>query len=140
MAATRQVLRTMPETVKIGAKAIDVRVQDNLVAGKDRYMGLADWSGAEIALEGRQSSHELVNTLVHEILHLHCKRGAIQDIEEIHKYEEFIVNLMSNVFCEMVMENPALMKWIVNTLRQSDEGRDRMRKYGKERQKEGGDE
>lgn len=127
MGASRTVLRTMPETVKIGAKIIDTRVEENLKNKGRPHLGFCSWNEGEIALEKNQSSHEMVNTFIHEVLHLHCRRAGAEHFGDFHKIEEYVVNLMGNVICEIITENPDLVRWMVNTLRKPDEGREKVR-------------
>lgn len=127
-------LRAMPATVKIGSKIIDVRATDCL--RESRQLGHCNWFQSDIAVERHQSSHELVNTLLHEVLHLHCRKASAEHVDDFRKIEEYIVNLMAISFCEIVTDNPELVRWMVNTLKRPDEDRERMREYAPDAEEE----
>jgi hypothetical protein len=91
----------IPESIKIGAKTLQVRVQHYL--SDDGELGNCLPNQGLIRIENLQPEDEKEETLLHEILHCCCSFAGIQDDEKLT--EEELISRISPILYTVLKEN-----------------------------------
>jgi hypothetical protein len=97
-----------PKKVKVGYRTYLIKPAD---LGGDRY-GQCDNVKAVIRYDPEMHSGDLevLNTVVHELLHSCWSVGALEDTDP----EEKTVTVLANQLSGLLRDNPALLEWIVS--------------------------
>jgi hypothetical protein len=103
----------VPKKVKIGYSIFDIDSRDEAWKEKNRAVGMCKVDKSLIEYYNAQSEPEIVNTILHEILH------AIVYVFDIDfdnaKKEECLVTKMANGLHTLLLDNPELLKWLLES-------------------------
>lgn len=108
--ATKRRRRT-PKRIKIGYADFSLIPRTRRWGIRHKAMGLCKPDQQEIQYDATQGPSELVNTILHEMLH-----GVVYmfDINfKNEKEEEHVVRKMANGIHTVLNDNPELLKWVL---------------------------
>ena len=106
-----------PKAVKVIGQTFQVTFHDNIVQ-EDGQKVQGDMSSQEGRIRVRNSRPFVeVDTLIHEIFHaLEYKVGL--------DHNEYWVHRIATGFTQVLKDNPAVAKYIIERLKEDDDGRD----------------
>ena len=100
--------------VKVGYKYYDIKEIDAEVANTDAIYGDTDNDASVIRVRTEKVQDlEIMNTLVHEILHAVCSVFNIYPVDASGVEEERVVNLMANGLTTVIVDNPEFLDQLV---------------------------
>lgn len=103
----------IPTTVKIGYSTFKIEPQNSNWKDKNKAVGMCRVEKSLIEYCSEQSQTEIVNTILHEILHAVI---YVFDIEfDTNKKEECLVTKMANGLHTLLSDNPDLMRWLAES-------------------------
>lgn len=104
----------IPEYVMIGWKRFDIRVWDPELASAKHQYGECDHVKQVISLDMTHSEQQIVETLIHEMLHATYDVGCFKrNDDDNHRFdEERTVSFTSHWLCTMLSQNPAVTTMI----------------------------
>lgn len=103
----------VPKKVKIGYSTFNIDSKDEAWKEKNRAVGMCKVDKSLIEYFNQQSDSEIVNTIIHEILHAIV---YVFDIEfDSAKKEECLVTKMANGIHTLMLDNPELLKWLLES-------------------------
>ena len=99
------------DTIKIGYTTYDIQVWDKMTATTNEAYGEFYEKEQVIGIDGNQKGSQLVNTLLHEIMHgIIFQYGLkIDDEKKTEAKEEHIVNATTNGLSAVFVDNPWLL-------------------------------
>ncbi len=102
----------VPRKIKIGYSTFDIESRTQEWKIKHKAVGRCQVDKSLIEYDFTQSGPEVVNTVIHEILHAII---YIFDIEfDSHKKEEYLVRKLSNGIQTVFCDNPEFLEWIMS--------------------------
>jgi hypothetical protein len=108
---TKKKALKVPKKVKIGYLTFDIDSKDSAWKDRNKAVGMCKVEQSLIEYCKEQSSPEIVNTIIHEILHALV---YVFDIEfDNTKKEESLVTKMANGIHTLLLDNPDLLKWLL---------------------------
>ena len=101
-------------TIKIGYTRYDIQVWDKMTATSNEAYGEFYEKEQVIGIDGNQKGGQLVNTLLHEIMHGIIFQYGLKDGLEPKGdvKEEQIVNATTNGLSAVFKDNPWLLPWM----------------------------
>jgi hypothetical protein len=107
---TRKKALKVPKKVKIGYSTFNIDSKDSTWKEKNQAVGMCSVDKSLIEYCKEQSDPEIVNTVIHEILHALI---YVFDMEfDSSKKEECLVTKMANGLQTLLLDNPELLKWL----------------------------
>lgn len=107
----------VPSKVKIGYATFKLSPKDESWSKKQRALGECHSDKSLIEYSQNQNKNELVNTILHEILHA---INYIFDIEyKNSKEEEIIVRKLANGLQTVLCDNKDFVEWMIKSMEQS---------------------
>lgn len=101
----------IPSKVKIGYSTFKIQSKNSKWKEKNDAVGLCTVDKSLIEYCAEQTESELVNTILHEILHAVI---YIFDIEfGSDSKEEYFVRKMTNGLHTLFVDNPELLSWLI---------------------------
>lgn len=100
-------ISNFPSVIRLGYQDIKITVKDYEEA-QGSYSSDRHEISLNVALEGS----EVLNTIVHEILHAGIYIYGIREEFKDSDHEEKVVNALGNAFTEVLVRNPKLVSWI----------------------------
>lgn len=128
-----------PSKVELGYRTFRLNLVDDVTTpgpdgSKDvSVFGSCNLLDGIVEISKDQSSHEMVNTVLHEMLHAGFRLSGMQEDKAFAELEERVVITVANSITELMRRNPDLFKWMTGTLsrddvpvreRNDDQGRD----------------
>lgn len=113
------VIRKTPKRVKIGYLDFKLVPRSKKWSIKHKALGMCVPEDAHIAYYSKQKRSEIVNTILHEILH-----GVVYmfDINfRSARDEERVVRKMANGLHTILKDNPHFLEWIMQNANREDE-------------------
>ena len=110
----------LPETtIKIGYTKYEIQVWDKMTATSNEAYGEFYEKEQVIGIDGNQKGSQLVNTLLHEIMHgIIFQYGLKLDNEKTSEArEEMVVNATTNGLSAVFVDNPWLLPWIQSEIK-----------------------
>lgn len=92
----------IPSKIDIGFRTFDVVSQKYL-----NSMGAVTNTRRLIQLDSEQRDEDMLDTVLHECLHVMVHDSQLVDDQE----EEKLVTVLANKFTELMLRNPELMDW-----------------------------
>tara|TARA_B100000745_G_scaffold40680_1_gene24838 strand:+ start:54 stop:452 length:399 start_codon:yes stop_codon:yes gene_type:complete len=110
-------------TIKIGYTRYDIQVWDKMTATSNEAYGEFYEKEQVIGIDGNQKGGQLVNTLLHEIMHGIIFQYGLKDGLEPKgdAKEEQIVNATTNGLSAVFVDNPWLLPWIQTEIKKDQE-------------------
>ncbi|MFN4975282.1 MAG: hypothetical protein ACK5GV_08565 [Bacteroidota bacterium] len=103
----------VPNKVKIGYSLFNIESRDEAWKERNGAVGMCKVDKSLIEYCKEQSQPEIVNTIIHEILHAVV---YMFDIDfDTAKKEECLVTKMANGLHTLILDNPELLKWLVES-------------------------
>lgn len=106
------IFHLIPNPIKIGYQDIKISEFDFI----DGEQGCYRADESEIRVREGLSNRELLNTILHEVLHAIIYCYGLKDNFKNDGDEEKIVNALGNGLTEVILRNPALVKFIEKSL------------------------
>jgi|TARA_Y100000310_G_C20367322_1_gene661830 hypothetical protein len=102
------------KTIKIGYTNYEIQVWDKMTATSNEAYGEFYEKEQVIGIDGNQKGGQLVNTLLHEIMHgIIFQYGLkLENETKTEVKEEHIVNATTNGLSAVFMDNPWLLPWM----------------------------
>jgi len=98
----------LPAKIRVGYKVYDVEDWDRKEAEGACMVGVSSFSRSQIKVCRDFGDEETFNTLIHEIFHCCYKVGDL----EPGNSEEKVITVMTNMFIQVLQDNPDLIKFI----------------------------
>lgn len=102
----------LPKKIVIGFRTFDVSVHDNL----PNIMGSVNSNKRIIYLENGHHRHDLLDTVIHECLHVMVDDSNLVDESD----EEKLVATLANKFTELFIRNSKLLDWMRQQAKETD--------------------
>ena len=104
--------KKLPDTIRVGYQDIKITAVD---MGDD--YGRYNSQTARIDYDPDRNKREVVNTIIHEVLHAISHTQGLRVITfKNEELEENIINSFANGFTQVFLDNPALLDWIAENL------------------------
>lgn len=101
----------LPAHVTVGWKRFAIEVWDPKVAAALHRYGECDHIAAVIRLDLTHSDEQVMETLIHEMLHAAVEVGALSHGDSpMHWDEERVVSFMGSWLSTMLLQNPEVAK------------------------------
>lgn len=101
----------VPKKIKIGYSNFTISSTDKDWKIKNKAVGLCAVEKSLIEYCKEQSDSEIVNTIIHEILHAVI---YIFDVEfDTVKKEEYVVKKLANGLQTLLIDNPEFLSWLM---------------------------
>jgi|TARA_B100000214_G_scaffold324724_1_gene261872 phage terminase large subunit-like protein len=107
--------------IKIGYTKYKLQVWDKLTASSNEAYGEFFQREQAIGIDGNQSGTQLVNTLLHEIMHGIVYQYGMKMDGDADVREETMVNVITNGLCQVYVDNPWLLPWIQREIKSDSE-------------------
>lgn len=105
--AAEKIKRRRPRKLQIADKTYSVVSRSKEWGAKHKAFGRCHYDKQVIEYAREQDVIELVDTIIHEVLH-----AAIQEYNITVKSEEKIVTALANSVTDILVKNPHLLSWI----------------------------
>ena len=106
-----ELLKLLPKTIKVCYADVDIDISNCKTFQEDCY-GEYDCRSNKITVANDIEDKDLINTLMHELLHASAWYGGLKDdgapLEDDNK-EEHVINVLANQLCQILRDNPKLM-------------------------------
>lgn len=115
---TRRKLRRTPKRIKIGYSVFKLIPRSSNWGARNKAFGLCQPDEAKICFDKTQKRTELVNTILHEMLH-----GIVYMFDINFKSmrdEENVVRKMANGLQVVFRDNPEFLEWILQNTTKDD--------------------
>jgi hypothetical protein len=106
---------TPPTEIKVGWKVFKLNLRWNPPTKDD--FGNMDHAGDRINISKRLKGLNRVEVVVHELFHAMANIWSID--KHLEEKEEAIVDSFGNAFVTVVKDNPGLLEWILNEVKES---------------------
>ena len=106
-----ELLKLLPKTIKVCYADVDIDISNCKTFQEDCY-GEYDCRSNKITVANDIEDKDLINTLMHELLHASAWYGGLKDegsALEDDKNEEHVVNIVTNQLCQIFRDNPTLL-------------------------------
>ena len=101
----------LPKKIDIGFRTFKVIVREDLGS-----MGSVNNNKRIIQIEKGQNKHDMVDTVLHECLHVMVDDSKLIDESD----EEKIVSVFANKLTELFIRNPKLLDWMRQQVKEID--------------------
>ena len=110
----RRNVKLPANTIKIGYTRYNIQVWDKMTATSNEAYGEFYEKEQVIGIDGNQKGSQLVNTLLHEIMHGIIFQYSLKDSLDPKgdAKEEQIVNATANGLSAVFVDNPWLLPWM----------------------------
>ena len=107
--------------IKIGYTKYKLQIWDKLTASSNEAYGEFFQREQVIGIDGNQTGLQLVNTLLHEIMHGIIYQYGMKLDGDADVREETLVNVITNGMCQVYVDNPWLLPWIQKGMKSDSE-------------------
>lgn len=107
--------------IKIGYTKYKIQIWDKLTASSNEAYGEFFQREQVIGIDGNQTGSQLVNTLLHEVMHGIVYQMGIKMDGDADVREETMVNSVTNGLCQVYVDNPWLLPWIQKEIKSDSE-------------------
>lgn len=119
MAVKKNIKRKTPKRIKIGYLDFKLVPRSKKWSVKHKALGMCVPEDGHIAYYSKQKRSEIVNTILHEMLH-----GVVYmfDINfRSLRDEERVVRKMANGLHTVLKDNPQFLEWVIQNANKDDE-------------------
>lgn len=95
--------------LRIGYQTVSVSFEPSSLG---EIMGKYTTETGEIIVNSSHSKREMVNTLIHEVLHAIWHNYGISGIITDHDRQEYVCNTTANALTQVFLDNRELLSWV----------------------------
>lgn len=107
----------MPKKIKVSYSDYEISEARKEFADQNLFDGLTDFEQQKIKYKADLKPNDVVNTIIHEILHcINFHFGMKHTQAQSSKMEEQFVDCAANGLTTVFRDNPELLTWIKATL------------------------
>jgi len=110
-------IKLQAKHIKIGYTKYKQKIGDKLTASSNKAYEEFFKREQVIVIDGTQSGLQLVNTLLHEVMHGIVYQYGMKLDGDADVREETLVNVITNGMCQVYVDNPWLLPWMQRMLK-----------------------